>query len=62
MAVSKYRDSGLINDKRYIYEIRAVRERDGILWEGEGSKIEKIMSHPVSLLISRQSIEMQALF
>jgi len=40
LAVSKYRDSGLINNKRYMYEIRAVREKDGMLWEGEGSKIE----------------------
>ncbi|MCX8110564.1 MAG: hypothetical protein N3D15_04885 [Syntrophorhabdaceae bacterium] len=35
-----YRDTGLINNKRYIYEIRAVKESHGILWEGVGAKIE----------------------
>lgn len=40
LAISKYRDSGLINDKRYSYEVRAVMEKAGMLWEGEGARIE----------------------
>ena len=35
-----YRDKGLINNKRYIYEIRAIKEKNGFLWEGEGARIE----------------------
>ena len=33
-------DSGLENGKRYRYEIRKVREKDGLKWEGEGFKVE----------------------
>lgn len=35
-----FKDTGLINNKRYTFEIRAVKEKNGILWEGEGAKIE----------------------
>ncbi|MCX7966546.1 MAG: hypothetical protein N2596_07975, partial [Syntrophorhabdaceae bacterium] len=40
LVTSHYKDTQLENDKTYIYEVRAVREKKGILWEGRGVKIK----------------------
>jgi hypothetical protein len=40
LAADFFMDSGLMNGKRYTYEIRKVQEKGGIFREGEGVKIE----------------------
>ncbi|OPX98460.1 MAG: Exoglucanase B precursor [Syntrophorhabdus sp. PtaU1.Bin002] len=35
-------DTGLINGQKYLYEIRKVKEKAGVRWEGEGLKVEAI--------------------
>ncbi|HPP07039.1 MAG TPA: hypothetical protein PLW88_06680 [Syntrophorhabdaceae bacterium] len=40
LITSKFQDTQLENDRTYIYEVRAVREKDGILWEGMGERIK----------------------
>lgn len=36
----QFKDSQLENEKTYIYEVRAVKEKNGRLWEGRGEKIK----------------------
>jgi len=40
LTITHFMDTGLENDKTYIYEVRALREKNGILWEGSGDKIK----------------------
>lgn len=42
LMISNFKDTGLENDKTYIYEVRAIREKNGLLWEGSGEKIRAI--------------------
>ncbi|HVN97487.1 MAG TPA: hypothetical protein VMT62_13740 [Syntrophorhabdaceae bacterium] len=40
LASGLYADSGLTNGKKYTYEVRKLKEADGLLREGEGVKVE----------------------
>jgi len=42
IANQTYTDTGLENGKKYIYEVRRVKVRNGVSWEGEGLRVEAI--------------------
>lgn len=42
LATTMFKDTGLDNNRQYRYDVRAVLQKDGILWEGEGAKVDAV--------------------